>query len=606
MLVTIAQHKFLLSKLCQVFHSNTLVVKILGLLLNLTNKLEEKQIEEERAAKAKYWKLPVCYDDDDDEERSDSLDDNIIFGLPPFSAITPNEPILSTEEPDNSLSMGEEHLDTILATESNKFIKSGVENLIPIPSESEGIPEHMCDMPSHDNSPPLNVSKVQFEDLSESNEEFSLTDDDSFSLDNIDYVEASPPNFELISSEVMEIVTPKVGGIEASNDNPIPFYDPIISGTPPNLTPSGESDFFLEVDAFLAVEDEPTSSEFPKSYLDPERDMLLFEAFLNDDHSSDFKTKSSSTYLNSLLEETYNFNNSLPEFTTFSKVLFDAEYKSDSSDDQSCSNEDVLEKIVSKPLSEEEIIPLKSSRTQDSSVLISSKIDSLLDEFAEFFSANSEAKIKSFSPSPILVKDIDSLMEEIDLFCTPNYPIPSSIEDKDCDSERDILIPKDLPCNNTLSFAEKDSFHFDIPLFSRPPPKPPDGDTGILNIKMMGDIYDQKAFMHKLMITLASHQEKSPDLLSHRCGTVKKFNTNRSHLNKCPMLIHEQNNPILDAKEYQEKDKIESKPDKNRKRGEARKSQKQLQWIKEVKLKKTQKEGPERQSPTSFNKERRK
>nr|GFA45843.1 hypothetical protein [Tanacetum cinerariifolium] len=66
-------------------------------------KLEEKQIEEERAAKAKYWKLLVCYDDDDDEERSDSLDDNIIYGLPPFSAITPDETVLSTEEPDNAL-----------------------------------------------------------------------------------------------------------------------------------------------------------------------------------------------------------------------------------------------------------------------------------------------------------------------------------------------------------------------------------------------------------------------------------------------------------------------------------------------------------------------
>nr|GEZ37228.1 hypothetical protein [Tanacetum cinerariifolium] len=66
-------------------------------------KLEEKQIEEERAAKAKYWKLLVCYDDDDDEERSDSLDDNIISGLPPSSAITPDEPVLSTKEPDNSL-----------------------------------------------------------------------------------------------------------------------------------------------------------------------------------------------------------------------------------------------------------------------------------------------------------------------------------------------------------------------------------------------------------------------------------------------------------------------------------------------------------------------
>nr|GFB89442.1 hypothetical protein [Tanacetum cinerariifolium] len=165
----------------------------------------------------------------------------------------------------------------------------------------------------------------------------------------------------------------------------------------------------------------------------------------------------------------------------------------------------------------------------------------------EFVSVNSDAAIKSFSPSPILVKDSDLLMKEIDLFCTPDYPMPPGIVDKDYDSERDILILKDFPSNNTLSFVAKESFHFDIPSFSRPPAKPPDGDTGILNIKMRGDIYDQKAFMPKLMITLAPHQEKSPDLLSHRCGTIKKFNTHRSHLNKCPMLIQEQNNPLLDV-----------------------------------------------------------
>nr|GEV19691.1 hypothetical protein [Tanacetum cinerariifolium] len=372
----------------------------------------KKQIEEERAAKAQTWKLPVCYDDDEAEERSDSLDDNIISGLPPFSAITPDEPVLSTKEPDNSLSMEDEHLDTIPTTKSDEFIKSGVENLIPIPSESEGILEHMCDVLSHDNSPPLDVSKYTIEDLSESNEEFSSTDDDSFSLDNIDY-----------------------------------------------------------------------------------GDMLLFEAFLNDDPSSDFKTKSSSTSLNSLLEETNNFHNSLHEFTTFSNDPFDAKYESNSSDDQSCSDEDVLEKIVSKPLSEKEIIPMKidqhpdnaksdlikSLRTHDSSLPNSSKIDSRLDEFAgeltllksispgidengcdfkedirliekllydnssprppeEFVSANSDAKIKSFSPYPILVNDSDLLIEEIDLFCTPDYPMPPGIEDKDYVSERDILI----------------------------------------------------------------------------------------------------------------------------------------------------------------------
>nr|GFD36109.1 hypothetical protein [Tanacetum cinerariifolium] len=110
------------------------------------------------------------------------------------SAITPDEPVLSTEEPNNSLSMGDEHLDTILAMESDEFIKSSVENLIPIPSESEGIPEHVCDVPSYDNSPPLDISKDQIEDFSESNNEVSSIDDDSFSFDDIDYVEASPPD----------------------------------------------------------------------------------------------------------------------------------------------------------------------------------------------------------------------------------------------------------------------------------------------------------------------------------------------------------------------------------------------------------------------------
>nr|GFC21905.1 hypothetical protein [Tanacetum cinerariifolium] len=106
-----------------------------------------------------------------------------------------------------------EYLDEIKIAElmenfNDKFIKSSVEDLIPIPSKSECIPDHMCDVPSHDNSLPLDVSKDQFKDLSESNEEFSSTDDDSFSFDKIYYVEASPPDSGLVSSELMEIVIP--------------------------------------------------------------------------------------------------------------------------------------------------------------------------------------------------------------------------------------------------------------------------------------------------------------------------------------------------------------------------------------------------------------
>nr|GEZ41556.1 hypothetical protein [Tanacetum cinerariifolium] len=87
---------------------------------------EEKRIEEEQAAKAQNRKLPVCYDDDDDDEESNSLKDNIISELPPCSVVTPSEPI-------DSLSMGDEHLDTILAMESDEFIKSCIENLVSNP-----------------------------------------------------------------------------------------------------------------------------------------------------------------------------------------------------------------------------------------------------------------------------------------------------------------------------------------------------------------------------------------------------------------------------------------------------------------------------------------
>nr|GEX67682.1 hypothetical protein [Tanacetum cinerariifolium] len=287
---------------------------------------EEKRIKEQQAAKAQNWKLPVCYVDDDDEESSNSLNDNIIFELPPCAAVTPSEPI-------DSLSMGDEHLNTIPAMESEEFIKSSVENLVPNPSESEG--ENECDVPAG--------------------------------------------------------------------------------------------------------------------------------------------------------------------FTTFSNVLFDADYDFDSGDDQSTSDEDFSKKINSNPLFDEEINPMKidqhsfnvesdligSMPNHDSSIIISSKMDYLFDEFAgeltllksfpsgfdetdchrekgirlakrllydnssprppeEIVSDNSHADIESFSPSPIPVEDSDSHMEEIDLPLTPDDPMPPGIEDDDYDSRRDILILEEL------------------------------------------------------------------------------------------------------------------------------------------------------------------
>ncbi|GJX41808.1 reverse transcriptase domain-containing protein [Tanacetum coccineum] len=65
--------------------------------------------------------------------------------------------------------------------------------------------------------------------------------------------------------------------------NPTPYFEPIVSTAAPNLTPFGDSDFLLfeEADSFLALEDDPTSSEVDPTYQDPEGDILILEAILN-------------------------------------------------------------------------------------------------------------------------------------------------------------------------------------------------------------------------------------------------------------------------------------------------------------------------------------
>nr|GFC58103.1 hypothetical protein [Tanacetum cinerariifolium] len=220
----------------------------------IQKKQEEKRIKEEQAANARYWKIPACCDDDDNYD----------------SAITP---ILSTEEPIDSLSMGDEHLDTIPATESDEVIKSSVENLVPIPSEFEGIPNTMCDVHFDNNHTPLEA-KGHFEIVINSNDDISSSDDDSLHEENIEYVEASLHDSELVSLEAAEIVIPEVEEIEDDNLREKLF------------------NVHLLIANIEALKDNPTQS-------------------------SEFLTKSSSPSLSSFLEETNTFHNSLPEFENF-------------------------------------------------------------------------------------------------------------------------------------------------------------------------------------------------------------------------------------------------------------------------------------------------
>nr|GEZ52325.1 hypothetical protein [Tanacetum cinerariifolium] len=337
--------------------------------------LEEKQLEEEQAAKAQNWKLPVCYDDDDDdEESSKSLEDNIISELPPYSAVTPSEPV-------DSLNMGDEHLNTILATESDEFIKSCVENLVLNPSESEG--EDECDSFSNENFPKKIYSNPFFD------EEINpmKIDQHSFNAES-DLIESMPNHDSsiIISSKIDSLFDEFTGELT------------LLKSIPPGID---ETNFH------------------------PEKE------------------------------------------TRFAKILL---YDN------------------SSPRPPKEIV-----------------------------SDNSNADIESFSLSPIPNEDSDSHMKEIDLPFTPDDPMPSGIEDDDYDSRRDILILEELLDNYSLSLPANESNHVNIPSPYRPPAKPPDGNTGTLNIKMMGDVSDQKGF--------------------------EAFQPSA----ECPMIINGKNIPLLDV-----------------------------------------------------------
>ncbi|GKC32563.1 hypothetical protein Tco_1039857, partial [Tanacetum coccineum] len=267
--------------------------------------------QEEQAAFTPYWKFPI-FDDDDDEytiKYKEYLENS-------SNAITPD---LSTEEPDNSLSMGDEHLSTILETKSDELIKSSVKNLVPIPSKSEGISNDTCDVPFCDNSPPLDVLNNDFKIFSDFNDDCTLSDDDSF--ENIDYVEASPPDSELVSLEEVkdDILREKllniylfIAKIESLNDNPT--LDCVLNSpsTFPILVEDSDS-FFKKSDTSL-------------SYLD--NSLPEFETF--SDHKEETSGGSTTTHS----------DNSLPEYESF---LFEIE------PDQGELTSVVMEDILGEP-----------------------------------------------------------------------------------------------------------------------------------------------------------------------------------------------------------------------------------------------------------------
>nr|GFC75545.1 reverse transcriptase domain-containing protein [Tanacetum cinerariifolium] len=96
------------------------------------------------------------------------------------------------------------------------------------------------------------------------------------SLNKVDLIDATCEEYSQVVLGFTDDVSTEVS---------YPIYEPIISSSLQNLTPFDASDFLLleEADAFIAIDDEPISSNIDAIYYDPEGDILILKALLNND-----------------------------------------------------------------------------------------------------------------------------------------------------------------------------------------------------------------------------------------------------------------------------------------------------------------------------------
>nr|GEX56585.1 hypothetical protein [Tanacetum cinerariifolium] len=123
-----------------------------------------------------------------------------------ISSIHAVAPILSTKEPEDSLSMGYEHLSIIPETKSDEVTKSNAKNLLSIPSECEVTLEDKreCDELICENSSTIDVCDNHSEILLDSNNDDLSSDDESF--EDIEYADASVPDPAIVSVEGENVV----------------------------------------------------------------------------------------------------------------------------------------------------------------------------------------------------------------------------------------------------------------------------------------------------------------------------------------------------------------------------------------------------------------
>nr|GEY28338.1 hypothetical protein [Tanacetum cinerariifolium] len=516
--------------------------------------------------------LTICYNDDDDEDCT--------------IAITP-------KEPDNSLSMGDEHLDTISAIESDEFIKSSVENHVPNLSESEG--EHECDVPAYEDFTTFSNLLFDVDDDFSSNPHHFNDESDLIEslLNNDSSIISSSSKIDSLFDEFARELTllksfpPGINEIDCDPeeetrlikrllyDNSSPRLleefvsensDAAIKSFSPFPIPVEDSDSFMEEIDLSFTPDDPMSSGIEEDDYDSKRDIVIFEELLSNDSLS-------------LLEnETFHFD-ILSSPRPPAKPLN--------------GNSGTLNVKVMGDISEHKVLmprlmliqPILVSNQEKSpnllfhlghkashpstefSMMIYGRNIPILDvPFLHFYPLdklniprNLKTHAKGFCPSVFIssaslgnhVKDIKE-KDKIGAETEQNQEQMESVKkskvkpdrEDDYDSERYILILEEFLSNDSLSLPENKSFHFDILSSSRPPAKPPDGNLGILSVKVMGDIYELNVPMPRLMLnypTLVPNQEKSPNLLSHQGHEAFQPST------ECPMMIYGRNTPILDV-----------------------------------------------------------
>ncbi|GKB37946.1 hypothetical protein Tco_0882888, partial [Tanacetum coccineum] len=468
----------------------------------------EKNIVEEQAVKvtSQYWQ-PTSYDDDDDDEESSiTLRDIIISELPPCIAITP---ILSTEEPVDYLIMEDKHLDTILETKSDGLIKSSVEDLVHTPSKSDGISESECDLPLCDNSS-LKKDKVLDDIISippgNGNDHFNAESSLIESVLNRDNVISSPKIDFLLkefASELALIV-------------PIPPDIDYVDASPPDselVSLEEVKDFHTEDGE---IEDDILREKLSKINLL----IAKIEALnTNPTPSSDFVTKSPSTFLNFFLEETNTFDNSLPESETF---CFDLEENSSGS--TTTRSDYSLSDYEAFYFDDDHIEEKSSGSTTTHSDISLSKYDSFIfdlsnDPFppadrSDFYHEEFADELAHIISPP-----------EYDCFYFKSEPDPGELT-----SIVDIRIRVNVlsTTNVNLPFEDDQSpllayiVWIFLPFLTYPVVPP-----YLLSTRNEDTIFDPGiSIYHSFM----------PDV-SHRSGTFMKFNVYPNHLNESPMEI---------------------------------------------------------------------